>query len=210
MCGVTGAIIKSDNHKYWDLLIASEIRGQDGTGIMVKGKNRSTITQKSNLKASDIEWELKLQKGDLVIGQNRLAIFGLTPENNQPVTTERLGLVHNGNLRDFEEVFVKHNLKRQYQVDSELILRLYERFAQDDWNVQGQEITRFKERIKGNWACLILDTWRNQIIAFAHYKPLFRYEDDTGIYFFSTEQIGKKVFGDHKFTPITNPILETG
>lgn len=208
MCGITGAIIKSENHKYWDLLRVSEIRGQDGTGIVWSKKNDSNLkVLRSNNKASVmLESELPiLSEGDIIIGQNRLAVFGQDHKNDQPLIGDKYSLVHNGNLFNFESVFEKFNLKRELQVDTELILRFIEFYNTLD--IQNS-IKKTMETIQGNYACLLLNPEARELWSFAYLKPLFYFEDETGKYFFSTERIGQKVFGkDKRFISIQNKAI---
>jgi len=209
MCGVTGAIIKSKDHKYWELLKTSEIRGQDGTGVTVLEHQDNEFTSyRWDCKATQVGSFPQLRRGDSVIGQNRLAIFGQGHKNDQPIVTEHSALVHNGNLYDFEPVFKQYSLKRELQVDSELIVRLIENLNGDipEYWTEGMHAAIWHTMgiIKGNYACLLLSKQTGNIDAFAYFKPLFHYEDETGIYFFSTERIGQKVFGNVKFTQIQN------
>lgn len=194
MCGISCAFIRSEKHKYWDLLKNSEIRGQDGTGFVVwhKEKQQGYFTvHRSEKKASLLEEFPTLHNRDFVIGQNRLAIFGLDKKNDQPLLTERTILVHNGNLLDFEKSFKEEQLKRTLEVDSELILRLWEQY----WNIE-----KVIKRLKGDYACILVDRTpgsgrKKKVYIFRKYKPIYYYEDDTGLYFYSTAQIGKKTFG---------------
>ena len=189
MCGILATVVKKPNNRFWDLLRASEIRGQDGTGyVYYSKKGQMYNTYKVPFKASDIPIRSAevLHPGDMVIAQNRLACFGLNIDNQQPIISQDILLVHNGNLFDFESVFKQENLERRYQVDSELILRLYEKY---------RNIDSIYQKTKGNFACILVDRNRRKIFAFTNDKPLCRYEDETGIYFFSTLRIGQKVFG---------------
>ena len=183
MCGITSAIIKKESNKYWDLLKISEIRGQDGTGITILRDNKLK-TYHWPQKASFVSDYPELSENDIIIGQNRLACFGLDSKNNQPLVTERYALVHNGNLINFEKEFKEQNLKREYEVDTELILRIIER----DNSVENV----FK--LKGNFACLLIDKEKKTLTVFRRDKPIWYTEDETGIYFYSTDRIGKKIF----------------
>ena len=189
MCGISATIVKNSSNKYWELLRASEIRGQDGTGYAYyKRLGQTYRTFHTNVKASDLYMKHPevLHKGDVVVGQNRLACFGLSLENQQPLALENTILVHNGNLYDFEQVFKNEALPRRLQVDSELILRLYEKYGNIDVIYQ---------KVKGNFACILVDRKKQKIIAFTRDKPICFYEDDAGIYLFSTPRIGQKIFG---------------
>lgn len=204
MCGVSGALIRSKDHKYWDLLRASEIRGQDGTGISVLHKGAYLTTYRFNCKASEIPLAALpvLEPGDFVIGQNRLAIFGLDSKNNQPILG-RLpdvdsALVHNGNLYDFENAFKKYGLRRSLDVDTELISKLLDRYLQEPRIPLSEAITYVGDRVKGNFACLYLRrshvSYDATMSVFLRDKPLWVANETSGTYFFSTDRIGKKVF----------------
>lgn len=204
MCGISCAFVRSKEHKYWDLLRNSEIRGQDGTGFVVWHKQSHGgyfTVHRSEKKASEFEGTmLDLKLKDFIVGQNRLAIFGLGSENNQPLVTEKTILVHNGNLLDFEKTFKKEKLKREYTVDSELILRLWEKYY---------DIDEVKKRLKGDYACILVDRIQStvkpkkSVYIFTKYKPVYYYKDSTGLYFYSTGMIGKKTFGVEG-TPLKN------
>ena len=200
MCGITAALIKTSSHKYWDLLRASEIRGQDGTGCTIMHRDGFLFTFHSPFKASLLSELPELKAGEFIIGQNRLAIFGQTQENNQPLHEKfmNLSLVHNGNLYNFEKPFEELKLKRSLQVDTELILRLLQKFKLEE---QGPKtaISSTIQNIKGNYACMVLDSvypLTASLGIFVQDKPLWMAEDETGLYFFSTDRIGKKVFPD--------------
>jgi glucosamine 6-phosphate synthetase-like amidotransferase/phosphosugar isomerase protein len=182
-------------------LKTSEIRGQDGTGITIL-RDGQFITHRWNCKASEITDFPELKTNDIVIGQNRLAIFGLDPSNNQPLVTDRYALIHNGNLYDFEKAFETYGLPRTYQVDTELILRLIEKFNKGSWRVGppdtelGEDVRDMAESVKGDFACLLLDAENQMLAAFRRNKPLYGCVDGDSLYFFSTERIGQKVFKD--------------
>lgn len=185
---------------------ASEIRGQDGTGILV-WQNGLAVERKHNVKASEVNPnEFLLSTGDVAIGQNRLAIFGLTEENNQPIVGERFALVHNGNLLNHETLFRVLGLPRQLKVDTEAILRLVERFNAEHGIRDKADIVKaikyVQDNVKGDMACIMLDKETGMIVAWRRYKPLFVHQDDDGIYLFSTEQIGKEVFGSKSFREV--------
>lgn len=206
MCGITGAAIyltsnkKEILDKYIELLKASEIRGQDGTGIAWYGDEKFS-TFRSNEKAT-IAFEhhfpvIEDYPARGVIGQNRLAVFGLDHKNDQPLVTDNLALVHNGNLYDFERVFQDKELLRDYQVDTELILRLIERYDRERITHIETAISTALHDIKGNYACLLIDKRNNVLVAFKKYKPLWYTSWNGATFFFSTERIGRKVFGDN-------------
>lgn len=199
MCGVSGAIVKNVDgfsQTYWKLFNTSEIRGQDGSGITVL-RDDELHTFHSDKKASEANLEVSLVNKDMVIGQNRLAVFGLSPENNQPITSERFSLVHNGNLFNFEENFVLFGLERKLQVDTELILRMIEQASPSSAQDLYDAIDACMTLLDGNMACLLLDRELGVLAAFTKFKPLYVLNNEDAVYFFSTDRIGKKVFKNH-------------
>lgn len=201
MCGITGAIIKQPSSTYWDLLRASDIRGQDGTGIAIKHPSVPIIdSEKVPQRAKEASFlkEHEMQEHDAIIGQNRLAVFGLDEENQQPLIGDRFAIVHNGNLFNYEELFEKYGWYRGYQVDTETILRYLEwtePFEPDDVKTVLRDMPKF---IQGNWACLILDAKTEHIFAVTRCKPLHYVKTQEGTFFFSTERIGRKVFPEEQ------------
>jgi len=209
VCGISGVIVKKNpdyvTKVYHKLLLASQIRGQDGTGI-TRLRNGEFLTKKWDKKVSDIQNTndykeiLDFKVGDRVIGQNRYATFGLDHSNDQPLVTDVYALVHNGVLYDYEkqydkfENFYKHSFKRDYKVDTELILRLIE--LQPFLRHSPKYIEDILYKIEGEAACLLLinNTIQPFLVAFMKNKVLYKGEDEFGnIYFFSTLYIKNKV-----------------
>ena len=208
MCGIVGCVVV--NHpsqvrdNFYKLLVASQIRGQDGTGIAFSDHT----TRRWNKKASDIPIEEipGFYEGDIIIGQNRLAIFGLDHKNDQPITDNDFAIVHNGNLLNFEQKFKDLNLKREYEVDTELILRLIESHKDVKQtkskilnkmmreSLIGIAVQNAEDQLEGDYACLMIDYKDRKLIAFRKYKPLYIYADKDALYWFSTLQMGLKVF----------------
>jgi hypothetical protein len=66
-------------------------------------------------------------------------------------------------------------------------------------NVTVFDISNILNVVRGNMACLALDLEFATLYAFKRDKPLYSFEDEDGLYFFSTERIGRKVFGNQPF-----------
>lgn len=205
MCGISGLVYRGGAHRYRDLLRESDIRGQDGTGLAIL-EDDGILVQRWPQRAKEIDKSdiPPLEPLDRVIGQNRLAIFGLGHENDQPLTTDRFALVHNGNLLHFEEKFAARQFPRTLKVDTELILRYIERDNPQTVDGLARTVECMMGFVEGNMACLLLDKQLGVMAAFARDKPLYRLDRDEGTYFFSTERIGRKVFGDAVAAPVAN------
>ena len=135
MCGVLGIAIKNFNERDYDLVrslfIQSMIRGKHATGVSYV-KNGSVNTIKDPVPAN--EWiakqdlsKWKNEDGNLYcIGHIRYSTSDL--RYNQPMSTDRLGIVHNGVISQespssWADIY---DLQTETANDSELILRAME------------------------------------------------------------------------------------
>lgn len=192
MCGISGVLVKRNPEfatlVYHKLIKASDIRGQDGTGITILRDDEFQVYRWEE-RARNLTLPI-LKIGDCVIGQNRYAIFGLDHNNDQPLVSKNFALVHNGVLYEYEKQFEELKLERDLKVDTELILRQCE--SQELTSTRVREIV---EGIKGEAACLVLQrSSDSSFIAFMKNKILFSGRDTYGnIYYFSTLRIKNKV-----------------
>ena len=62
-------------------------------------------------------------------GHTRLSIIDLDNEANQPMEFDDLILVFNGEIYNYKELIKKHNLKVKTKSDSEVIIRMYQKFG---------------------------------------------------------------------------------
>lgn len=233
MCGISAVVVQDNGgvstNTYRELLTVSDIRGQDGTGIAMCNSGDVEIVRWRE-RARDITFFPVFNKSDICIGQNRLAVFGLTPENDQPIETQNYVIVHNGNLYNHEALTEEYKLERKLTVDTEVIIQLIEKFAieyindlflithafqvEDNTELYTTATMKAIEKIfsvvKGNYACILYDNRCNKLFAFRKYKPLYKYTDDyDNIYLFSTERIGEKTFGVKNFieVPENQPVI---
>ena len=199
MCGITGCIVKNNERYatevYYKLLRESDIRGQDGTGVTIlRDGEFITIRWDSRAKSIPCSTLLPLRVNDKVIGQNRYSIFGLDSSNDQPLISSEFSLVHNGVLYNYEEQFRESGLGRERKVDSELILKLFEKYFCKEYAYSS--VRDILDRFQGEASCLVLykGAMVPSFISFMKNKILYRGEDKYGnMYFFSTLYIKKKV-----------------
>ena len=81
-----------------------------------RGPEISTINQYNN---------------NIVLGFHRLAINGLNVESNQPLIHNDIKLICNGEIYNFKELCITHNIKLQTESDCEVIIHLYEKYGMD-------------------------------------------------------------------------------
>lgn len=145
MCGIWGI---SDNNSniskklllkiVKELMILSETRGKDASGIAVMQKGMLNVLRKAKSSHEllvDEQFISYIQKNILssesktvfVTGHSRLVTNGTqyNPKNNQPVAKKNIALVHNGIIVNEEKLWNSMpDAHRDYEVDSEVIVEL--------------------------------------------------------------------------------------
>jgi hypothetical protein len=146
MCGIFGLIVKPSttfpsknlSEILTKIAILSESRGKDSSGIAFRNDAEQTIhvikgdISISELLKSKVYRQLLLKNlqnyekggGFSVFGHARLVTDGsqLNEENNQPVLTDDIVLIHNGIIVNTDYLWRKNiNLKRKFSIDTEII-----------------------------------------------------------------------------------------
>jgi len=142
MCGQAGihrrtdkAIPKLDKLSN-ELLLAIESRGRDATGFLTLMDNGKVQLAKQTVTAS----RFVAKRGRMhrnartVLLHTRFATVGDKgdPRNAHPVASGKVAAVHNGTIRNADEVFQTFNLPRVGTVDSEVIPALIDREGWDN------------------------------------------------------------------------------
>jgi len=147
MCGLAGVVIGQKHRTptqlaeieglFRDLLRGSEHRGRDATGVAKLQWSGDLRIAKAPLPASafvrsDIyrEWSQAIDpQTTLLMGHTRLPTQGspLNPDNNHPLAGSQglpLILTHNGHIPGVDQVFQRFGIEREWEVDSEILLKL--------------------------------------------------------------------------------------
>jgi asparagine synthase (glutamine-hydrolysing) len=69
-----------------------------------------------------------------LFGHTRLAIIDLNAEANQPMEFDDIIITFNGEIYNYKELIVEHNLKVYTKSDTEVLIRLYQKYAFDFLN----------------------------------------------------------------------------
>lgn len=145
MCGIFGLAINTKGAQFsadelkeyssW-LFELSESRGKEAAGIAwVTSSRICSLKQahKARIFTKDVEYQkLWNDYGDdtvAILGHSRLATNGVLQDNhnNQPVSGEHTVAVHNGIIVNDSEIWKQNpKLKRKYEVDTEVAVRLFE------------------------------------------------------------------------------------
>lgn len=176
MCGIGGVLKKksepvSDSIKKFEkLLLLSESRGKDASGLTIISDKVASIIRVPN--SSKFLFETPEYKSELAnilnssettsgfIGHTRLATNGSISDNtnNQPVVRDGICCIHNGVITNSEALLKSLNLKHNTSLDSEVIPAFY-RFHLNQ-NLGLSEITSlFFDKVEGtaSFACIFED-----------------------------------------------------
>jgi len=134
MCGIVGAIThRRVNQDLFDALTIVQHRGQDAAGILTSDGRRVTLRKGNGLVRDVLQQKHMLDlKGKIGIGHVRYPTAGSdNPNESQPFYVNSpygLGLVHNGNLINTEELtadLIKDDLRHlNTGSDSEVLLNI--------------------------------------------------------------------------------------
>lgn len=166
MCGILGVLSPTSeefNRRDFkrtvdELFRFSENRGRESAGVCLLSDDEIKIykqpTPASELLKSEVYrglFDFKSPKNIFAIGHARLVTNGdlSTNINNQPVVKDDIVGVHNGIITNIDELWQKNkNLKRKYEVDTELFLSLIRKHYQETKNIAAA-VSETYEAIEG-------------------------------------------------------------
>lgn len=145
MCGITGFITSKDNSRNPEvrkelhrimtrLLLASQVRGHDATGVAQLNEYGDMMYAKQGITATEFVkkpvWKA-WKTSNILTGHTRSGTQGDAKDNrnNHPIFSKasRLCLCHNGVISNDDSLKTEFKLKCDGKVDSEVILRLIEK-----------------------------------------------------------------------------------
>jgi len=159
-----------------ELIVATEERGKDATGAAVLFNDGKYVGIKRGERVSDFlsvfgeskdcygsllkVWREHPTRGRIYLGHCRAGTTGDKEdnENNHPIKIGNLVGIHNGVIKNHDEIFKKLGCKRDGKVDSESIFRLFEHFTQ-----KGKEpftlemIQKIVNRLDGHFAVTLFN-----------------------------------------------------
>jgi glutamine phosphoribosylpyrophosphate amidotransferase len=200
MCGIFGVIgkISEDNGAKTvvdELFVLSESRGKEAAGAAFISESRINII-KTRQSASRLikmeEYQKCYGENDIgaVIGHARLVTNGSMELdfNNQPVIKEGVVGVHNGIIVNDAELWRKHpDLKREYDVDTEILLALLGYYAHRTGIAEA--IKTVYELIEGTASFAAVFDDSDYLLLSTNNGSLFYAEGKGGAYFASEEHI---------------------
>lgn len=181
------------------MLVAAQDRGRDATGVLVGATDKAINTGatpkhegkeyigygmvKDHVPAEDFIHGEKFGKimstvaarTHVLIGHTRAAT-GASPmdnHNNHPHAAGNIVGVHNGYIRNWRALAVRHSLQMQGKCDSEVIFALLNKFIGDGYNYK-EAVTKTTDELEGNYAVVFVDVRRPNIIGFMrHGAPMY-------------------------------------
>jgi glutamine phosphoribosylpyrophosphate amidotransferase len=158
-------------HLFARLLVESEHRGPYATGAAMMSRDGSYLMAKEPIMASEFVESMQYQRlidrvdggTAILMGHTRYPTRGshLDNRNNHPLSSDepvvveggrpaRILLAHNGHISNFSRLFEVTGLRKETQVDSEILLRFAERNIRSNGiDVQGlmDDLSRCKGRL---------------------------------------------------------------
>jgi glucosamine--fructose-6-phosphate aminotransferase (isomerizing) len=176
MCGIIGVVGRKDAVPLiMDGLRRLEYRGYDSAGIatLVDGRieRRRAKGKLSNL---DVRLKAEPLEGMVGIGHTRWATHGGPTESNaHPHATDRVAVVHNGIIENYQELKAELQAKqRQFEseTDTEVIAHLVTDFLDQDLSPTEAASAALK-RLRGAFALLMLFSGDRQLLIAARQGP---------------------------------------
>jgi len=167
MCGIVGSNKDTFNHS--DVLDSIKHRGYDNQSFVLKD--------------------------GAYFGHSRLSIIDLDDEANQPMVFDDITLVFNGEIYNYKSLINEHNLEVKTSSDSEVLIRLYQKYGFE-----------FLNMLDGMFSFCIYDEKKNLYFCARDRfgkKPFYYYEEDGSFYFASEIKAIIKML---KYTPEFNEI----
>lgn len=195
MCGICAVISKTNITKpqfeqFKELLVYTQVRGTDATGYAYNDGTNLTV-YKGPSKASEFVKDMKHFGGNILMGHTRAKTKGSenNNDNNHPILYNNFMLVHNGCCSNDDEVFKKFGMKRNAQVDSEVIVALIDYFHQKGSSIE-DSIEKAFEELSGGFACLLMHAhYPNKLWMWRTSNPISVTETESGLMIASTDSI---------------------
>lgn len=190
MCGISGLHFfnsKKTSLEAWqlegivnELLLGIEHRGTDSTGVATIRGNGDIWIEKAELKATEfIKHRSGLDKKvKTILLHTRYATQGHQSNllNNHPIDYDNAVIIHNGHIRNDDELFENEDIKRNAEVDSEIIAALF--------NKHGIEKAHLAlQKLEGGFAVAAIDQRKPTALVLAKGKgsPLVYFKNDNFI-----------------------------
>tara|TARA_B100000427_G_C15496580_1_gene590079 strand:- start:91 stop:1917 length:1827 start_codon:yes stop_codon:yes gene_type:complete len=191
MCGIFGITSKKTVNlsELKKLASLAQQRGRDSSGLIV-GKKSKYVPYKADNSIMNLITKVDSSDANLLLGHSRLITNGHA--DNQPVIRDKIMVLHNGIITNFEELWEEIPEKRKLNIDTEIIAGLAENYLKkNDLDGLSEYIL---SKCNGVVACAIVLLNLGKLIIFSNNGSLFYAEHNENFYF-SSEEYPLKVLG---------------
>ena len=200
MCGIFGVISSSiDKSNLIKLVTHSKQRGVDSSGLIYYNKSQYCV-DRSDYNIGKLLALVSPYNSPLVFGHSRLITNGLS--DNQPVIRDSVALIHNGIIVNEDAIWTELEKKRQFKIDSEVILAIAEGVLEN-----GGEIMDIPQRVlalcKGVVACAMIFPNKGKLLLFSNNGSLYIGNKGSDFYF-ASERYGLDLVKCHNIKQIIN------
>lgn len=221
MCGILG-IITSENSNIKpssiqtmtnSLFKFSESRGKEAAGLAIHN-DQAIYVYKQPIPASQMirsqKYKETIKKHTrknplIIIGHSRLVTDGLETSNtnNQPVIKNNIVGIHNGIITNTNELFRKFSIKKEYDVDTEILLGLIQKFQKEE-NSLIKAVQKTFNNIEGSASVALLFDNNPYLILATNTGSLYTCSNNKkGVLVFASEKhilkkLAEKTFFDSK------------
>jgi glucosamine--fructose-6-phosphate aminotransferase (isomerizing) len=204
MCGIFGIISESKIEKKNLALLVDNARqrGKDSSGfIEFEGLNYSLKRFDYDLKKSI---KFHNNNSSIIIGHSRLVTNSMV--DNQPLIKNKVSVIHNGIITNFEELFKEYSLNQEMQIDTEIIIELINYFQKKNYNYE-KIISSLLSTIKGSASCVISFFEDGKVILFSNNGSLYYGKKKKNI-FISSESYPLRLLKCDKIVQVNdNPVI---
>lgn len=185
MCGIFGIISGSPwpQNDLVELTRYAQQRGRDSSGLLYLEQGRYVV-RKADYTISRLLDEARPYDTAMVMGHSRLITNGLG--DNQPVVRDGIGVIHNGIIVNYEEIWPKLRKERHLQIDSEVINAIAAEHIEDGGDAHGVA-EAVLSRCNGVVACALVIPRLGKLCLFSNNGSLYVGRKDGAVYFSSEE-----------------------
>lgn len=200
MCGIFGIIGPGIKRSEATILIShSRQRGKDSSGLVLQNDKELKILR-ADADLKEIKNDIDYKSLELILGHSRLVTNGY--QDNQPITSSDVILLHNGIVVNESEIWSGLSLKKNLEIDSETILAIAQEHINLDLPLEllSQIII---DKCEGIVSAALLFPKRKKLLLISNNGSLFVSELNQKIYF-SSEKFPLTKIGCENISQLKN------
>lgn len=192
MCGIFGVFAdqKLNKNQIKKIALHSEQRGVDSSGLcFIKDEVFKIV--KADFRLKNLLNQEVITSTPLIAGHSRLVTDGM--EDNQPVVTENVVVLHNGIIVNHLDIWKTINEERLLEIDTEIINALTENFLKEDDDLEKLSNLLFS-KFKGVVSAAIFLPKKGKLILLSNNGSLF-FGSQKGVNYFASEKFALESLG---------------